>query len=156
MRCALVLCSAVLAIPFGGCDVFGGMDPETRVSGIVVNSTTGEPIAGIDIFIASGYAWGAFDVEDDDRTGADGRFDLVAPSSAFRHIWPTVYANQTSYGARYVFNAQYQSYSTAGVGFQIEPGSTKELRVELCPLDVSTGRCLPPAAEPAAVGRPGA
>ena len=156
MRRVLVLCSAVLSTSFAGCDTFGGMDPETTVSGIVVDGTTGEPIAGIDVFIASGYAWGAFDVEDDDRTSADGRFDLVAPSSEFRHIWPTVYANQTSYGARYVFNSQYQSYSTAGVGYQIEPGSTKELRVELCPLDVSTGRCLPQAAEPTAAGRPGA
>ena len=133
----------VLTLALAGCDAFDPTNSVTSVSGVVVDLSTGEPVEGIDVFIASGHAWGAFDVEDDDRTGADGRFDLAAPSSAFRTVWPTVYANQTSYGARYTFNPAYQTYSTAGVGIQIEPGSTTDLRVELCRLDVSTGNCLP-------------
>ena len=138
----LLLCVA-LALVLTACDAFGSTNPVTSVSGVVVDRSTGLPIGGIDVFVARGYAWGAFDVTDDDRTGADGRFDLAAASSAFQTAWPTVYANQTSYGARYVFNSAYQTYSTAGVGVQIEPGSTTELRIELCPLDVSTGICLP-------------
>lgn len=97
-----LLLAALLAL--AGCDAFGSDDTEIRVTGRVVEATTGDPVPGIAVFLYRQspivYPFG------ETRTGADGRFTVEHDDGEFPYsLILGVNASPYSYNPAYTENS---------------------------------------------------